>query len=327
MTGRDLAPSGRISRRLLPALALGAVLLGHAFTPRMAVADSVALVWTAPGDDGNVGRASSYEMRYSENPVLADTAAWWAAATSVGPMPVPLPAGSRESFIVAGLAPGKTLYFAIRTADEIPNVSGFSSIAVKQSSAGSIPLATVDNFAAEVSSDAVLLSWSQVASGGSELGYRLYRKADADPASTLLATLPLSAAAWSDTTVSAGAGYNFSIATYDNSGEGTKATLRAVVPSAAAAQPVVHGFPNPARDKVTFKVSVKSTSEQPTRVTVFDLNGHRICVLANEVLTPGDHAMSWLCMSDAGNKVAPGLYNVIVEGPSGRAVTRVAIVP
>jgi hypothetical protein len=304
------------------------VLLGLAFTPRMAVADSVALVWTAPGDDGNVGRASSYEMRYSENPVPADTAAWWAAATSVGPMPAPLPAGSRESFIVAGLAPGKTLYFAIRTADEVPNVSGFSSIAVKQSSAGSIPLATVDGFAAELSSDAVLLTWSQVASGGSEMGYRLYRKADADPSSTLLATLPLSAAAWSDSTVSAGTGYSFSIATYDNAGEGTRATLRAVVPNAAAEQPVVHGFPNPARDKVTFKVSVKSSSsDQRTRVTVFDLNGHRICVLANEVLTPGDHSMSWLCMSDAGNKVAPGLYNVIVEGPSGRAVTRVAIVP
>jgi len=45
------------------------------------------------------------------------------------------------------------------------------------------------------------------------------------------------------------------------------------------------------------------------------------------VLTPGEHALSWPCRSDTGNRVAPGLYNVIVEGPSGRAVTRLAVIP
>jgi hypothetical protein len=319
----------RAARRLIPALTLGAALLGGAFTPRMAVADSVALVWTAPGDNGNVGRASSYDMRYSENPVAADTAAWWASATPVGAMPAPLPGGSRESFIVTGLAPAKTFYFAIRAADAVPNVSGFSNIAVKQTSSGSVQLATPANFTALPQPGGVHLTWSAVPSGGAELGYRLYCKADADPSATLIATLPLSATSWNDSTVTAGAGYDFSLAAYDNAGEGTRATARIVVPSAASdSKPVVHGYPNPARDQVTFRVSVKSTSsDQRTRVTVFDLNGRRICLLANEVLSSGDHSMSWPCRSDMGNKVAPGLYNVIVEGPSGRAVTRVAILP
>ena len=319
----------RAARRLVPALTLGAALLGGAFTPRLAVADSVALVWTAPGDDGNVGRASSYEMRYSENPVAADTAAWWASATSVGAMPAPLPAGSTESYIVAGLAPGKTFYFAIRSSDEAPNVSGFSNIAVKQTSNGSGPLATPANFKSGVDRRNVHLTWSPVPSGGAELGYHLYRKADADPAATLLATVPLSTTSWTDSTVSAGTGYEFSLAAYDDAMEGTKATLRVAVPNPASeGQPVVHGYPNPARDQITFRVSVKSTtSDQRTRVTVFDLNGRRICLLANDVLTQGDHSMSWPCRSDTGNRVAPGLYNVIVEGPSGRAVTRVAILP
>ena len=318
----------RVVRRPIPALVLGAALLGCAITPRVARADSVALVWTAPGDDGNVGRATSYEMRYSETPMSADTAAWWASATSVGTMPAPLAAGSAESFIVAGLDPGKTMYFALRSSDEVRNVSSLSNTAVKQTSSGVIPLAAPTDFTAALSPEAVLLSWHAVPSGGPELGYRLYRKANADPAPSLLATLPLSTTSWSDTTASAGIAYDFSLAAYDNAEEGPRATLRVVVPSAAQGQPVVHGFPNPGRDRITFRVSVKpSSSEQRTRVTVFDLNGRRICVLADEVLTPGDHAISWLCRSDEGNRVGPGIYNVIVEGPSGRGVTRVAIVP
>jgi len=45
------------------------------------------------------------------------------------------------------------------------------------------------------------------------------------------------------------------------------------------------------------------------------------------VFPPGEHALTWTCTSDEGYKVAPGLYNVVVEGPSGRAFTRLAIVP
>ena len=64
-----------------------------------------------------------------------------------------------------------------------------------------------------------------------------------------------------------------------------------------------------------------------TRVTVFDLTGHRICLLADGVFPPGEHSLSWGCKSDEGYKVAPGIYNVVVEGPTGRAFTRLAVVP
>jgi len=325
------ADKGTHARRgLIPRWALlgGTILLSCTGFASTALADSVALVWTAPGDDGNTGRASLYEMRYSENPVPADTASWWASATSVGTMPAPLQAGSPESFIVAGLATGKTFYFALRASDEVPNVSGFSNIAVKQTTGGSVALATPGNFSAGIAPGAVLLTWASVPAGGPELGYRLYRKGDADPASTLLTTLPLSATSWNDSTVAAGSRYDFSLATYDDTTEGTPATLRVAIPGVAAeALPVVHGYPNPARDHVTFRLTVAASSGARTRVTVFDLTGHRICVIADAVLPPGEHALSWPCRSDTGNRVAPGLYNVIVEGPSGRAVTRLAVIP
>jgi hypothetical protein len=311
------------------ALLAGAVLLGVLACPPTAAADSVSLTWTAPGDDGNTGTASSYEMRYSQTPVGADTAGWWSSAASVGAMPPPLRAGSRESFIVAGLSAATTYYFAIRASDEVPNVSGFSNIAVKQTGSAGVPLATPGNFSAAVTPGDVLLTWNAVPAGGPELGYRLYRKTTSETALTLLKTLPITAASWSDSTAGAGQSYDFSLATYDDSGEGTPATLAVTIPGSAPENAtVVHGYPNPAKDQVTFLLNVDATSSnQPTRVTVFDLTGHKICALANAALSAGQHRISWACRSDAGYRVAPGIYNVIVDGPSGRAVTRVAIVP
>ena len=41
----------------------------------------------------------------------------------------------------------------------------------------------------------------------------------------------------------------------------------------------------------------------------------------------GDQTYDWLCKSDSGNPVAPGLYNAILDGPRGRVITRIAVVP
>ena len=308
------------------ALVGGLALLAGLLAPAAAQADSVTLNWTAPGDDGNVGRATSYEMRYSETPVAADTVAWWVSAASIA-MPPPLVAGSHETFVVVGLGSGKTYYFVIRALDEVPNVAGFSNVAMKQTVV-SVPLATPTNFAAAASEGVVHLTWDPIASGGPELGYRVYRKATTDPVTSLLATLPLTAVSYNDSTPAAGQSYDFSLASYDDTSESPRTTLTVETPGAAATPAVVHGYPNPARDQVTFRLMIQGGSTSAhTRVTVFDLTGHRICLLADGVFPPGEHSLSWACKSDEGYKVAPGIYNVVVEGPTGRAFTRLAVVP
>ena len=88
--------------------------------------DFVTLSWTAPGDDWNTGTASEYDIRYSTQPI---TEANWDEAIQCEAEPAPQPAGSSEVFTVTGLAPGATYYFALKTADEIPNWSGLSNIA------------------------------------------------------------------------------------------------------------------------------------------------------------------------------------------------------
>ena len=55
------------------------------------------LLWTASGDDGNVGRASLYDLRYSTAPVAADTATWFSQAQAAYGLSLPSPAGQLDS--------------------------------------------------------------------------------------------------------------------------------------------------------------------------------------------------------------------------------------
>jgi len=87
---------------------------------------SVDLRWTAPGDDGDVGTATSYIVRYN---TVEITDANWDASTDVDGEPAPSVAGTSESMTVTGLTPGETYYFAIKTQDEVPNTSALSNVA------------------------------------------------------------------------------------------------------------------------------------------------------------------------------------------------------
>jgi len=88
--------------------------------------NSVNLSWTAPGDDGNSGTASSYDIRYST--VSIDDSNW-GSATQISGEPNPSSAGSSESMTISGLSSSTTYYFAIKTSDEVPNISGLSNVA------------------------------------------------------------------------------------------------------------------------------------------------------------------------------------------------------
>jgi len=85
----------------------------------------VVLSWTAPGDDGNVGRATEYIIRYSEREI--GNYATWCDANDVTGEPIPRNAGSEETFSVSNLTPGRRYYFAIRAVDDVGNKSVLSS--------------------------------------------------------------------------------------------------------------------------------------------------------------------------------------------------------
>lgn len=86
--------------------------------------DSVRLYWNAPGNNGNVGCAFSYEIRYMSGSFD------WNTATPVNNVQLPSVAGSSEEIIITGLNSKTNYYFAIRTADDSGNWSPLSIVSV-----------------------------------------------------------------------------------------------------------------------------------------------------------------------------------------------------
>jgi len=89
-----------------------------------AYSSSVTVSWTASGDDGMVGTATGYDLRYSTNHITESN---WTTATRVSGLPVPLPAGTEQSATIDGLSDDQTYYFAIRAVDEAGNWSPVSN--------------------------------------------------------------------------------------------------------------------------------------------------------------------------------------------------------
>lgn len=113
-------------------------------TPPAAVADltpggvlltKILLNWTASGDDGMEGKATAYDIRYSQAPI---SDANFELANRVADIPIPQAAGTQESVMVSGLAPNTTYYFAVKVADNVGNHSELSNVVLGRTAAGTI---------------------------------------------------------------------------------------------------------------------------------------------------------------------------------------------
>ena len=107
---------------------------------------SLSLSFTATGDDGVVGRATAYELRYAKAPIAAAT---WASA-AIAPTLAPQNLGTRETVTVAGLDPTSVYYFAIKVIDDVGNTSPMSNLASGSTLDGTAPARVTDLVAATV---------------------------------------------------------------------------------------------------------------------------------------------------------------------------------
>lgn len=105
-------------------LMLSAPLIVHAQT----TPTSVQLTWTAPGDDGTIGTASQYDLRYSTSAINSTN---FASATRWISTPTPAAPGTSQTTTVTGLNSSTTYFFALKTGDDVPNWSVISNVVSK----------------------------------------------------------------------------------------------------------------------------------------------------------------------------------------------------
>lgn len=159
----------RVGRAIFACALLVGVLVARGAGAQTAADSILTVVWTAPGDDGTTGTASAYDLRYRTTPVVGtDTLTWWNAATKVSGLPLPHLAGSTDSVLVRGLTPVTTYYFVLRTADEVPNWSGFSNIATMTTSGDLTPPGGIADLAVTgTTGTSIALRWTSPGNDGS----------------------------------------------------------------------------------------------------------------------------------------------------------------
>ena len=96
---------------------------------------SATLAWTATGDDGAAGRAATYDVRYSTTPITKSN--WDTAARATGE-PRAGAAGAAETFVLSGLDPAATYYFAMTVRDDMGNESAISNVAQDSTTAATV---------------------------------------------------------------------------------------------------------------------------------------------------------------------------------------------
>ncbi len=93
--------------------------------PGEPTSNTMGISWTASGDDGEVGTASYYQVRYSKDPIDASN---FDLALRAGGEPVPAVAGTPQAMEVKGLEANSTYFFAIVAFDEWGNRSALSNV-------------------------------------------------------------------------------------------------------------------------------------------------------------------------------------------------------
>jgi len=299
-------------------------------------ATSVTLRWTAPGDDGNLGMAAEYDLRFSRNQILGrDSLGWWISPSTMACAGLPSPGdpGTTDSFVVGGLAPGSTYYFVLRTADEVPNWSFFSNVAVvitpslpdTNKRGDETPPPPIAGLTATTVREGISLAWSP-SSAPDVAGYVVYRSYSQDEYEQITQGL-VYGTAYLDRDVVAGASYDYTVTAVDNSGNESPfaqaASAIAPTPPPVATR-LLAPFPDPCLNEAVLRYEV-SDGGTCGSIKIFDINGRIIRDLNVGSMGPGQYAVTWDLKTSNGERVAAGIYFCVLSSKDMTSTRKIAV--
>jgi hypothetical protein len=308
-----------------------AVLLGLAIlllAPMICHAQSdVTLVWTAPGDDGAIGTATTYEMRYSQSTINTGN---WGQATPVSGLPAPQVAGTRQSVTIAGLTQGTTYYFAMRTQDDAGNWSPLSNVLVWDWVYDTAPPAAPTGLVAAREGDNVRVRWSPN-SEPDVAGYLVYRATTPSGGPSRITGTLVTGTEFIDSNVPSADRVWYEVSAVDESGnESSHSSTFAVSLVAEITEWLLEvGYPNPSSTSglVTIPITVPQSGAAGAVLDIIDSGGHRIRRMDLSGMSAGPQSVTWDGRNDAARLVAPGVYRAWLIAGDTRQTVRLVRVP
>jgi hypothetical protein len=292
-------------------------------------ADSVTLVWTAPGEDSLAGRAARYDLRYSAQMITPGT---FLQATEAPGMPLPAIAGTQQSYVLDGLPAGVVCYLAIKTVDQAGNWSAMSNV-ISRVPQPPIPapaaatLTSPEDGATGVATRAALI-W-QGSSGATE--YRLQVSSEPDFLRPEVDQGGIAGTSYAVDGLARDSTYYWRVQAGGAGGLSAWSSVRSFRTVAETMARPLPGFsfsiprPNPARDLSRFDCVLPEAAQ--VRVEVFDLIGRRVRLLADESCTAGPRELAFDLRDDRGLRLAAGVYLVRAQLGNAAFTRRLVVVP
>jgi chitodextrinase len=298
--------------------------------------DSLALSWTAPGDDGVIGRAAAYEVHVSAVRPGGSPATSGLLVTGA---PAPDSSGRAQSMRVGGLAPNTTWYAWVTARDEAGNVSVVSNVASALTPLGP-PHVVTDVVAVTATDSSVTLKWTAPPATAGPVARYEVRAADHLLDAAGFASAPL--VQWREALAAPGRAeavtffgltrrtrYWFALRILD--GEGQASPLSNVVSSETRPFGRLAGLMGagivarrqPSTRPVEFVWQSAGAPDQ--RISLFDLAGRRVRSLP--LGSQRDGATTWDGRNDEGAIVPAGLYFARLISGSVHVQTRVVLLP
>ncbi|MDH5661918.1 MAG: gliding motility-associated C-terminal domain-containing protein [Elusimicrobiota bacterium] len=193
--------------------------------------DRIDLSWTAPGDDGWLGMATRYNIKYATYNITAGN---FDTITDFKERNVTVSGGNPDSETITGLASDTLYYFAMKTEDEIPNVSGISNIATAIIVEDTLPPRQPAGIKGILSADGktMTISWSGVSKNEDGTacedlsGYNIYRASLVDGVYTLVDYVDKGASLmWSDPEDIKGSTFYYMVRAKDNANNLSKISM------------------------------------------------------------------------------------------------------
>ena len=314
----------------LTLIALLAPVRSHA---QGAGSDSLSLAWSAPGDDGAVGTATSYEVRRANTPL---TNANFGTGTLVANPPGPLPAGTRQRMVVRGVTRGTPYYFAVRAQDAAGNVSSVSNSVYWDWGLDAAPPAAPSGAAAQVQAEgrSVTITW-RPNTEADLAGYHVYRAAVVSGPWSRITNAPVTAAQYTDAAIPVDATdliYQLSAVDALGNESARSSSIRVTVKSTSTVAPLtwklLPAYPNPSRLSEVTRLPIEvPASAKEAHVDLVDGGNQLVRRFEVTGASFGVTEIVWDGTNANGRPCAPGVYRAWLIAGDVRQLVRIARVP